>query len=325
MPIPKHLQPQGSNRWVWDDPRQAYVRLHLQGNVLSGRVAGIPNVVAEIGAWGQEQGWQVYLEAHPFADVQPGFAVVAETLVDAWVDPELGFHEANRATQVRWGTGIRVCEVREEWIWGHLLDDGYGAWIPKTGVIDQVREQIIRRQQAAQRIVPKSGWVGDRWLWAGTAIPLVGDFPAVEQAAQHFPDPLPCTPETVVAQARRFLPGGDEAVTAYLWGGTAGSRLDCSGFVQTVARLCGRVLPRDGDQQATICQLGTWERAAPGDLVFFGEDGQGITHVGIALGGGEVIHCSRFHNGVRIDNLRDPQTDYAQQLRRMVWSSGRWF
>jgi cell wall-associated NlpC family hydrolase len=42
--------------------------------------------------------------------------------------------------------------------------------------------------------------------------------------------------------------------------------------------------------------------AAPGDLVFFGVEETGITHVGLLLPGREIIHASTM---VRIDDLTD--------------------
>ncbi len=42
-----------------------------------------------------------------------------------------------------------------------------------------------------------------------------------------------------------------------------------------------------------------------GDLIFFSEDDdKRITHVGMSLGGWKVIHSSRSHNGVYVDDLQ---------------------
>jgi len=77
--------------------------------------------------------------------------------------------------------------------------------------------------------------------------------------------------------------------------------IDCSGFSQVVHRIAGNDLPRDASQQV---ELGTTisfvEEARPGDLAFFDNEEGSITHVGICLGGGEIIHAS---GSVRIDKL----------------------
>ncbi|MEN9204911.1 MAG: NlpC/P60 family protein [Thermostichales cyanobacterium DRC_bins_46] len=308
----------GDGRWDWADPRQAYVNLYLEGTTLRGRAGGIPGLGAGIAAWARAQGWQVELQTDPL-----GYGLVTASLVDLWVDPQVGEVESNRATQARWGTGIRIWERQGDWLLGQLADDGYCGWLKGVGVAAISEQEFQALLQAQRRILPKSSQLGKHWLWAGTAIPLWNRDAELEPLATALPPPPACGPAQVIQTARRFLPTGDEAVSDYLWGGTAGSRMDCSGFVQTVGRLCGRVLPRDADQQAQACQPLDWHALKPGDLMFFGE--REITHVGIALGAGAVIHCSRFHNGVRIDPIGDPETEYGAKLRRLFRGGGRWF
>lgn len=113
-------------------------------------------------------------------------------------------------------------------------------------------------------------------------------------------------------------PGGDEgkraALTAfaktmigvpYLWGGCTANGIDCSGFAQLMHRWVGITLPRDADMQ---CAAGRAVEPPfrPGDLLFFGEQGERrrITHVAISLGGWDIIHSSRARNGVQIDNVQ---------------------
>ncbi|WBX75818.1 C40 family peptidase [Tenacibaculum ovolyticum] len=87
----------------------------------------------------------------------------------------------------------------------------------------------------------------------------------------------------------------------YLWGGKSPFGIDCSGFTQTVYKLCGYNLLRDAKQQATQGEVLSFiEESEPGDLAFFDNEDGLITHVGIIMNDYNIIHA---HGKVRIDKL----------------------
>lgn len=89
----------------------------------------------------------------------------------------------------------------------------------------------------------------------------------------------------------------------YQWGGKSPFGIDCSGFVQMVFKIGGYKLLRDSAQQAKQGRAIEFAEIRPGDLVFFkGAKESKITHVGMALGDGKIIHAS---GKVRIDDLLD--------------------
>jgi hypothetical protein len=95
----------------------------------------------------------------------------------------------------------------------------------------------------------------------------------------------------------------------YLWGGTSGNGIDCSGFARLLHHWLGVGIPRDADMQWTAA-----DRVEPpfeiGDLLFFseGEGKRKVTHVGISLGGWKIIHSSRSRNGVYLDDVQQHQS-----------------
>ena len=86
-------------------------------------------------------------------------------------------------------------------------------------------------------------------------------------------------------------------------GSSAETGFDCSGFVQVVFKIVGYQLQRDASQQARQGRdVESFSSARGGDLAFFKNDEDRITHVGIYIGNGKIIHAS---GRVRIDTLTE--------------------
>lgn len=104
-------------------------------------------------------------------------------------------------------------------------------------------------------------------------------------------------------------------------GGTSRSGFDCSGFVRFILSATNGVdLPRTATEQYYHGTPISISQAQPGDLVFFKNTyKQGISHVGIYVGGGQFIHAANAHKGVRSDSLNSSyyQAHFAG-LRRVL-------
>uniref|UniRef100_A0AAU2JTL4 NlpC/P60 family protein n=1 Tax=Streptomyces sp. NBC_00049 TaxID=2903617 RepID=A0AAU2JTL4_9ACTN len=83
----------------------------------------------------------------------------------------------------------------------------------------------------------------------------------------------------------------------YVWGATGPGSFDCSGLTQAAWRSAGVSLPRTTYTQINAGQRVARDQLAPGDLVFFYS---GVTHVGLYIGGGQMIHAPRPGSTVRV-------------------------
>ncbi|MFE6841611.1 NlpC/P60 family protein [Streptomyces sp. NPDC057686] len=83
----------------------------------------------------------------------------------------------------------------------------------------------------------------------------------------------------------------------YVWGATGPGSFDCSGLTQAAWRSAGVSLPRTTYTQINAGQRVSRDQLAPGDLVFFYS---GVTHVGLYIGNGQMIHAPRPGSTVRL-------------------------
>ncbi|WP_406135589.1 NlpC/P60 family protein [Streptomyces albidoflavus] len=86
----------------------------------------------------------------------------------------------------------------------------------------------------------------------------------------------------------------------YVWGAAGPDSFDCSGLTQAAWKTAGISLPRTTWDQVGVGQKVSVDNAQPGDLVFFYDD---ISHVGIYIGGGEMIHAPKPGADVRVESI----------------------
>ena len=83
----------------------------------------------------------------------------------------------------------------------------------------------------------------------------------------------------------------------YVAGGTSLTNgADCSGFVYAVYQNFGYSLPRNSYSQSTYGREVSYSEAQPGDIIYYGG------HVGIYIGGGQIVHASTPATGIKISN-----------------------
>jgi cell wall-associated NlpC family hydrolase len=85
----------------------------------------------------------------------------------------------------------------------------------------------------------------------------------------------------------------------YVWGGASPSGFDCSGLVMYVYAQLGISLGHYTGAQWSETVPISMSQAQPGDLVFF----NGVSHVGIYIGNGQMVNAPHTGSVVRIDSI----------------------
>jgi cell wall-associated NlpC family hydrolase len=189
---------------------------------------------------------------------------------------------------------------------------GYPGWVPFAQLTTHVP---LRTALTATVVVPLASALDAAGrpaiqLSFGTRLPLLGKVPgwdlvatpgggqlrlpssSVALAANSAPA-LAASAADVVRTARLFLG------LAYLWGGTSGYGLDCSGLVHLVYAAHGIVIPRDADAQAGVGQAVPAGSLQPGDLLFFASAGF-VHHVAMYVGNGLMLQSPQTGSVVSI-------------------------
>jgi cell wall-associated NlpC family hydrolase len=236
--------------------------------------------------------------------------------------------QAEVVSQAIYGSSIGLLEAKDGWAKVRTAD-GYTGWMPAAsfrplragerpyasqGRVAQVTSLFANLYQEPDvtkhapaltvpfetRLEVSSGAAseGGRWL----RIRLADGRAAWIQRGDIAIDPQPMPVPALVEFSKRFIG------LPYLWGGTSTFGYDCSGFVQMLMRRRGVLVPRDAQPQADWSGAVAVDRnnLQPGDLVYFGEPAQKITHTGMYIGDGQFISATTHEKPtVQISNLED--------------------
>jgi len=107
--------------------------------------------------------------------------------------------------------------------------------------------------------------------------------------------PPPATHSSVVSIALQYLG------VPYVWGGASPSGFDCSGLTMYAYAKVGVYLPHNAAMQYGMGTPVARSQLAPGDLVFF----NGLSHVGMYIGGGRFVHAPHTGDVVKISSLSE--------------------
>ncbi len=124
------------------------------------------------------------------------------------------------------------------------------------------------------------------WVCVETAYAYPGWVRRDDLAGEPDADWLRPVAADPVEQARTFLGA------PYEWGGMTVAGIDCSGLVHMAFRACGRLVPRDADQQEEAGERLSESDLRAGDLVTYGTP-EGADHIAFWVGEGRILHATR--------------------------------
>ncbi|MEU0112979.1 NlpC/P60 family protein [Streptomyces bobili] len=115
------------------------------------------------------------------------------------------------------------------------------------------------------------------------------------------PSTPPSTDSSYATKAEKALAFARAQIgKPYVWGATGPDSYDCSGLTQAAWKAAGVSLPRVTYDQVNAGTTVSLSSAQPGDLVFFYAD---VTHVGIYIGNGMMIHAPKPGAYVREESI----------------------
>lgn len=216
-----------------------------------------------------------------------------------------------RAAVVAIATALQESKLRNL-TYGHLDSLGLFQQRPSQGW--GTREQILDPRYATgafyDHLVKVKRWEQLPLTQAAQAVQRSG-FPDAyapwEALAQRVVDALAGTCATII-------PGEQVAAVIayahaqlgkpYVWGAEGPATFDCSGLTMRAYQAAGIAIPRVAADQWRHGPPIPNGQEQPGDLAFFRMESDGPGHVGLIIGGGQMIHAPNKRTVVKIDTYQ---------------------
>ncbi len=232
------------------------------------------------------------------------YGVCRLSVVSVRKDPQ---HVSEQVTQLLFGDHYEVTEYSpdKKWIRIRIHFDQYSGWIDSRQHTSISKEFFNHINTAEFKI---STDINSTLLYNKSPLTILMGSVIPISSAELFrmEEQFAFNGETKNLGQKREFEYLKSIATKYLnapyqWGGKSPFGIDCSGFTQMVFKIGGYRLFRDAFQQASQGKsIKSLRDSKPGDLAFFQNSAEKITHTGILLSADKIIHAS---GKVRIDTM----------------------
>jgi len=243
-----------------------------------------------------------------FVDIKEAYAYTNSEKVNIRKEANT---ESEIVTELEIGSTIEVLEDNGNWIKVKKgEEEGYirSLYVADEAPVIEIEEEVIVESTESSQIVNNNSTTNNSST-SNNNVKSNNDSVKVEKPIEKPSQGSnesynPPSSNTSVTQAVINL-AYSKIGSPYVWGAEGPNSFDCSGFTSYVYRnAAGISIPRTSGAQSGYGQTVSKSNLQVGDLVFFSTNGTGsVSHVGIYVGGGKMIHSPSSGKTVSVTSI----------------------